>query len=85
MIWKFVSSFSQLQQAEETRETEMTDVNALTDEFTRRMGEAERKMQTILKVGMCVVLFIKNSDVYITASICAAFDLVLGQSESGSM
>lgn len=40
---------SQLQQAEEARDAEMTDLNALTEEFTRRMGESERKMQAVLK------------------------------------
>ncbi|KAK7448398.1 hypothetical protein BaRGS_00040102 [Batillaria attramentaria] len=40
---------SQLQQVEEARDTEMTDLNALTEEFTRRMGESERKLQAVLK------------------------------------
>lgn len=39
----------QLQQAEEARESEMTDLNALTEEFTRRMGESERKLQGVIK------------------------------------
>lgn len=40
---------NQLLQCEETRESEMADVNALTQEFTIRIGEAEKKLQTVLK------------------------------------
>ncbi|KAK7494416.1 hypothetical protein BaRGS_00014308 [Batillaria attramentaria] len=42
-------SVPNLQQVEEARDTEMTDLNALTEEFTRRMGESERKLQAVLK------------------------------------
>ncbi|BFZ03381.1 hypothetical protein BsWGS_06419 [Bradybaena similaris] len=40
---------NQLQQSEEAREVENADLTALTDEFTARIGEAEKKMQTVLK------------------------------------
>lgn len=41
---------SQLQQVEELRETEMTDLNILTEEFTKRLSEAEKKLQSSIKV-----------------------------------
>ncbi|XP_025113068.1 TATA element modulatory factor-like isoform X2 [Pomacea canaliculata] len=40
---------SQLQQLEEAREAEMTDLHTLTEEFSRRMGDAERRLQNVLK------------------------------------
>ncbi|CAG5130326.1 unnamed protein product [Candidula unifasciata] len=40
---------NQLQQSEEAREEENADLTALTDEFTARIGEAEKKMQAVLK------------------------------------
>ncbi|XP_067673660.1 TATA element modulatory factor-like isoform X2 [Haliotis asinina] len=40
---------SQLQQVEELRETEMTDLNILTEEFTKRLSEAEKKLQSSIK------------------------------------
>ncbi|GAB1600672.1 TATA element modulatory factor-like isoform X2 [Argonauta hians] len=40
---------NQLQQSEELRETEQADVNILTEEFTERLAESEKKIQTILK------------------------------------
>ncbi|GFO33209.1 TATA-element modulatory factor [Plakobranchus ocellatus] len=39
----------QLQKAEEARDAEAADLDALTQEFTLRIGEAEKKMQTVLK------------------------------------
>ena len=35
---------------EELRDTEMADLNALTEEFSKRLSEAEHKMQTVLRV-----------------------------------
>ncbi|XP_074648064.1 uncharacterized protein LOC141903716 isoform X2 [Tubulanus polymorphus] len=40
---------NQLQQSEEAREAEMTDLNELTQEFTTRMSESERKIHQIAK------------------------------------
>ncbi|XP_046579108.1 LOW QUALITY PROTEIN: TATA element modulatory factor-like [Haliotis rubra] len=40
---------NQLQQVEELRETEMTDLNILTEEFTKRLSEAEKKLQSSIK------------------------------------
>lgn len=48
---KTISFYSQLQQLEEAREAEMTDLHTLTEEFSRRMGDAERRLQNVLKVG----------------------------------
>ena len=48
---------SQLQQAETAREAEMTDLNTLTEEFTRRMGESERKLQAALRVSLTFFCF----------------------------
>ncbi|KAK2152748.1 hypothetical protein LSH36_320g05005 [Paralvinella palmiformis] len=39
----------QLEQSEEAREAEMTDLNTLTEEFTKRMSEAEKKIQAVIK------------------------------------
>lgn len=39
----------QLKKAEEARDAEAADLDALTQEFTVRIGEAEKKMQTVLK------------------------------------
>ncbi|KAH9494907.1 TATA element modulatory factor 1 [Bulinus truncatus] len=39
----------QLQQSEESRLAETADLTALTDEFTARLSEAEKKLQTVLK------------------------------------
>ncbi|XP_059172684.1 TATA element modulatory factor-like isoform X2 [Physella acuta] len=39
----------QLLQLEETREAESADLTALTQEFTARLGEAEKKLQQVLK------------------------------------
>lgn len=49
--------YSQLQQLEETHAAEMTDLSALTEEFTRRMGESERKLQVALKVRQLCLLY----------------------------
>lgn len=35
----------QLHQSEAARESEMTDLNVLTVEFTNRIGEAEKRLQ----------------------------------------
>ena len=43
--------YSQLQQSEDVREAEMTDLHALTDEFTNRLSDAEKKMQVLYKVN----------------------------------
>ena len=43
--------FSQLQQSEEAREVEQTDINKVTDEFTVRIGDLEKKKNQVLKVG----------------------------------
>lgn len=40
---------NQLVQCEETRESEMADINVLTQEFTIRLGESEKKLQSVLK------------------------------------
>ena len=45
-----LTSASQLKKAEEARDAEAADLDALTQEFTVRIGEAEKKMQTVLKV-----------------------------------
>ena len=45
--------YSQLQQSEEARETELTDLNQLTSEFTARISEAERKLNLATKVSVC--------------------------------
>lgn len=42
--------FSQLQQSEEARESEMTDLNKLTEEFTKRISDAEKRLQQAAKV-----------------------------------
>jgi hypothetical protein len=42
--------YSQLQQAEEAREAEMTDVNELTAEFTQRLTDAEMRVSSAIKV-----------------------------------
>ncbi|RUS88994.1 hypothetical protein EGW08_003241, partial [Elysia chlorotica] len=39
----------QLKKAEEARDAEAADLDALTQEFTQRIGDAEKKMQTVLK------------------------------------
>ncbi|KAK7003716.1 TATA element modulatory factor-like isoform X1 [Biomphalaria glabrata] len=39
----------QLQQSEEAREAETADLNALTNEFTARLSEAEKKLQAVIK------------------------------------
>ena len=51
-----LSSLSQLKKAEEARDAEAADLDALTQEFTLRIGEAEKKMQTVLKVKCKVTL-----------------------------
>ncbi|KAJ8318851.1 hypothetical protein KUTeg_003942 [Tegillarca granosa] len=40
---------NQLQQSEEARESEMEDLNNLTSEFTERMAESEKKLQTVIR------------------------------------
>merc|ERR1719483_689462 len=40
---------SQLQQSEEAREVETADVNVLTNEFTARLGDSEKKIQGLHK------------------------------------
>ncbi|KAL3876276.1 hypothetical protein ACJMK2_034142 [Sinanodonta woodiana] len=40
---------SQLQQLEESRETEMADINAVTTEFTQRMAEMEKRLQGAIR------------------------------------
>ena len=42
--------FSQLKQAEEAREAEMTDVNELTAEFTARLTDAEKRVTATIRV-----------------------------------
>ncbi|XP_076437011.1 uncharacterized protein LOC143276311 isoform X2 [Babylonia areolata] len=83
---------SQLQQAEEAREAEMTDVHALTDEFTRRMGEAERKIQTILKEKEAVKeqlqvaqreLASRSADVNLEAVLAEKDEQIAGLLEEG--
>ena len=47
----FVFGFicSQLKQLEEEREAEQEDIKEVTDEFTRRLAEAEKKFQAAIK------------------------------------
>ncbi|XP_014774011.1 TATA element modulatory factor isoform X1 [Octopus bimaculoides] len=40
---------NQLQQSEEIRETEQADIHILTEEFTERLAESEKKIQTVLR------------------------------------
>ncbi|XP_041364019.1 TATA element modulatory factor-like isoform X2 [Gigantopelta aegis] len=40
---------NQLQQMEELRDSEMADLNTLTEEFTKRLSESEHKTQTVLR------------------------------------
>ncbi|XP_012935003.1 TATA element modulatory factor [Aplysia californica] len=40
---------NQLQQSEEARETETADLTAVTNEFTARLSESEKKIQQVLK------------------------------------
>jgi hypothetical protein len=44
-----------LQQAEEAREAEMEDLNALTEEFTQRIAETERSLQNALRVSSPII------------------------------
>ncbi len=52
-----VSFTSQLQQSEAARETEMTDLNDLTEEFTQRISSMERKLQASQKVCTSLMRF----------------------------
>ena len=44
-----VCASSQLRQAEEAHQAETTDLNALTEEFTTRISEAEKRCQAAIK------------------------------------
>ena len=44
--------FSQLNQSEEAREVEQTDLNKVTEEFTTRISESEKKITQVLKVKL---------------------------------
>ena len=48
---------SQLQQSEEAHEAEMTDLNAITEEFAVRISESEKKLQSSAKVSIISCLF----------------------------
>ena len=41
---------SQLQQSEDAREAEMTDLNQLTEEFTKRISDTEKRLSLAAKV-----------------------------------
>jgi len=44
-----LSVYSQLQQLEQSCEAEMEDLKAVTDEFTRRIGEGDKRFQAVSK------------------------------------
>ena len=52
---------SQLQQSEAARETEMTDLDDLTEEFTQRISSMERKLQASQKVSIIPLRHLFNT------------------------
>ena len=49
-------NFSQLQQAEDTLEAKMEDVDEIREEFTMRLTESEQKLNQVLRVIICLCL-----------------------------
>ena len=45
----FLCKFSQIQQLEESCEAELEDVKAVSEEYSKRIAESEKRMSTVLR------------------------------------